>query len=290
MQSKPASETPSDSSRSIHLLQLTDLHLFADPAGQLYGRSTRASLEQVIARLRERHWPADAMLLTGDLVHDESQRGYRDLRRLIDQLGLPCYCIPGNHDHIGHLAAEVDPGAGQPFRAIHIGRWDLLLLDSTIPGSACGRLHPESLAAIERHLAGPGELSSQHDAATERTPAATTGQRPTLICMHHQPVPVGSTWIDTMLIENSDVLLRIVAQHPQVRALLWGHVHQAFDDTIGTIRLLATPSTCSQFAPKQEKFALDERPPGYRWLRLYPDGRLETGVERVSDIPFAPSS
>lgn len=284
MQSKPASETPSDSSRSIHLLQLTDLHLFADPAGQLYGRSTRASLEQVIARLRERHWPADAMLLTGDLVHDESQQGYRDLRRLIDQLGLPCYCIPGNHDHIGHLAAELDSGAGQPFRAIHIGRWDLLLLDSTIPGSACGRLHPETLAAIEQHLADPAQTLSQDDAATERTTAATTGHRPTLICMHHQPVPVGSTWLDTMQIQNSDALLGIVARHAQVRALLWGHVHQVFDQKMGNTRLLATPSTCSQFAPNRDAFALDERPPGYRWLRLHPDGELETGVERTTAL------
>jgi Icc protein len=30
-----------------------------------------------------------------------------------------------------------------------------------------------------------------------------------------------------------------------------------------------------------EEFALDDKPPGYRWLELYPDGVLETGIEWV---------
>ncbi|KTC63185.1 hypothetical protein AO262_22830 [Pseudomonas fluorescens ABAC62] len=47
------------------------------------------------------------------------------------------------------------------------------------------------------------------------------------------------------------------------------------------MRLLASPSTCIQFAPGSEDFKVSEQAPGYRWLRLHGDGRLETGVERV---------
>ena len=52
------------------------------------------------------------------------------------------------------------------------------------------------------------------------------------------------------------------------------------------MRLLASPSTCIQFAPGSEDFNVSTEAPGYRWLRLHADGRLETGVERVKDFAF----
>jgi len=41
-----------------------------------------------------------------------------------------------------------------------------------------------------------------------------------------------------------------------------------------------------QFTPQSEDFQVDSAAPGYRWLRLYADGRLETNVSRVSGIDF----
>jgi Icc protein len=52
------------------------------------------------------------------------------------------------------------------------------------------------------------------------------------------------------------------------------------------VRLLGSPSTCVQFAPGSEHFKVGDQAPGYRWLRLHPDGGLETGVSRVADIAF----
>ena len=50
------------------------------------------------------------------------------------------------------------------------------------------------------------------------------------------------------------------------------------------MRWLGTPSTCIQFAPGSAEFALDEQMPGYRWLHLYDEGQLDTGVSRVLDL------
>jgi len=44
------------------------------------------------------------------------------------------------------------------------------------------------------------------------------------------------------------------------------------------VRLLATPSTCAQFLPHADEFAVDPRPPGYRTFELRPDGSLLTEV------------
>ena len=41
-----------------------------------------------------------------------------------------------------------------------------------------------------------------------------------------------------------------------------------------------------QFAPGSEEFQVDQEAPGYRWLRLHADGRLETAVSRVVGIHF----
>ena len=53
----------------------------------------------------------------------------------------------------------------------------------------------------------------------------------------------------------------------------------------GNIRLMSTPSTCIQFLPGSEDFAVDSRAPGYRWLTLHENGRIESGVQRLAQVP-----
>ncbi|HXR02678.1 MAG TPA: phosphodiesterase, partial [Pseudomonas sp.] len=74
----------------------------------------------------------------------------------------------------------------------------------------------------------------------------------------------------------------VLERFPQVKALLWGHVHQEFDQLRQGVRLMASPSTCIQFAPQSEDFKLDSRAPAYRWLRLHDDGQIETAVSRIA--------
>ena len=91
--------------------------------------------------------------------------------------------------------------------------------------------------------------------------------------------------MDTMVLANADELLDLLAGFPQVRLVLSGHVHQALDKQRGTIRLLATPSTCFQFKPYSAQFALDDTAPGYRWLELFEDGTVATAIRRVPTMP-----
>ena len=50
--------------------------------------------------------------------------------------------------------------------------------------------------------------------------------------------------------------------------------------------LVISTSTCVQFAPGSAGFKADDKPPGYRWLALHGDGRIETGVSRVTEVAF----
>jgi Icc protein len=241
--------------------------LFEDPLGRLMGVTTQATLEQVLALLRSGpHWPPDLILATGDLVHDYSPIAYRRLQGMLAALEVPVYCLPGNHDLPELLAAYLDTGWVHTQPALVQGGWALVFLDTSRAGSAIGHLSEAELA---------------HAAATlERYRAL-----PTLVCLHHNPIPMGSAWMDSMQVDNGSDLLAILDRHPQVRGILWGHVHQEYAAERKGVKLLAAPSTCVQFVPQNDAFGVDAVPPGYRWLELAADGSIRSGVERLAACP-----
>ncbi len=107
-----------------------------------------------------------------------------------------------------------------------------------------------------------------------------------LICLHHQPVKVGCDWLDQQMVDDSEQFWRIVDRFPGVKGVLWGHVHQQIDQRRGDVALMASPSTCVQFAPGSFDFMADDQPPGYRWLDLHSDGTIDSAISRVWDVQF----
>ena len=97
-------------------------------------------------------------------------------------------------------------------------------------------------------------------------------------------MPMGSRWLDTVGLRNAAAFFAVTDRHPQLRAIVWGHVHQASDQLRNGVRLISTPSTCAQFLPAADTFTLDTRPPGYRWLDLHPDGTIQTSVVWVPGL------
>jgi len=264
----PISGTDDDPDRAmpLKLLQITDTHLFADPKGRLLGQNTRHTFESVLELARERFWPPDAIVLTGDLVHDALPDAYQYLRGQLSDLGIPFFSVPGNHDLPNLITSTLNSGPGHSVRSTQQRGWSLVLIDSTMPSTAGGHLSHSLLACLEHELGAHPDLH-------------------TLIGMHHQPVPVGSAWIDSMALDNSNELFSITDRHPQVRGILCGHIHQAFSARHGALMLLGSPSTCIQFLPGSEHFALDSLTPGFRWLELFRNGRIETGIERLAAYP-----
>jgi 3',5'-cyclic-AMP phosphodiesterase len=90
---------------------------------------------------------------------------------------------------------------------------------------------------------------------------------------------MGSAWLDGVALRDAPEFWKVIDSNPNVKAVVCGHVHQAADRQRNNVRFLSTPSTCAQFLPGSEFFALDDRPPGLRWLTLHANGRLETEVD-----------
>ncbi|CAK17612.1 3',5'-cyclic-AMP phosphodiesterase [Pseudomonas entomophila] len=246
----------------VHVVQLTDAHLFADPAGSLLGLNTRDSLGHVVGQVLREQPRIDLLLCTGDLSQDASEASYAAFRQMTAVLGAPARWLPGNHDEAQVMQA-VAPELVQA--VTDIGQWRIVMLDSAVVGATFGLLADDQLAVLDQALADAGE-------------------RHCLVCCHHQPVDIGCAWIAPIGLRNADELLQRLKRYPQVKAVLWGHIHQEWDELREGVRYLATPSTCIQFAPGSEDFKVSEEQPGYRWLRLHEDGRLETGVERALDF------
>lgn len=251
---------------SVLLVQLSDSHLFAEAQGTLLGMNTRESLQKVIELVLAQQPRVDLMIASGDLSQDGTLESYQQFREMTRQIDAPKRWIPGNHDE-PHFMAKAATQSLLLEPVVDIGNWRITLLDSAVPGSVPGYLQEEQLQLLARALS---EAPERHH----------------LVCFHHHPVSIGCAWMEPIGLRNPEALFAVLDRFPQVRAVLWGHVHQEIDQLRNGVRLLASPSTCIQFEPGSENFKVDDLAPGYRWLRLLPDGRLETGVNRVTGFDF----
>jgi 3',5'-cyclic-AMP phosphodiesterase len=257
-------------SSDIRLLQITDPHLFGPATGALRGVITRESLAAVLQHARAHYWNVHSILLTGDLVNDDPA-GYGTVRELFGNLGKPVWCLPGNHDDVAVMERELDEAPFVIGGHHDLGRWRIVMLDSCVPGRSRGHLSAPELERLDAAL-------------------ATAGDRHVLIGLHHHPLPMGSRWIDKVALDNPEDFFAVTDRYPCVRVVVWGHVHQSHDSRRKGVRLLATPSTCTQFLPRSEQFALDPALPGYRRLTLCADGSIDTEVLRVSGESAAATS
>ncbi len=260
---RPMKELPDG---SLSIVQVTDSHLYADPEGKLVGVNTQESFNQTIQLIQDIIWPVDFILATGDLVHDASVDGYTRMKTQLEQFGVPVYCIPGNHDIPDVMKQCLDHGPISIPQYVQHNNWHLTFLDSTLPDHEGGHLNPEELEAFEDNLTQAEE-------------------RNILICMHHHPVPIGSRWMDGIMLDNAEDFFSIIERFPNVRGIIWGHIHQTFDSQRDGIKLMGSPSTCIQFTPHKSDFGIDPSPPGFRWLELMPNGVIRTGVERLTALP-----
>jgi len=212
-------------------------------------------LSTVIDHYLRHSWRADLIYLTGDLAQDESRGAYRNLRSAIDPLSLPVEAIPGNHDDPAFMREEL---SGYGLCGVRtVSGWVLIGLDSREPGQAAGRLGPEEL--------------KRFDAVLERN-----ADRPVAVFLHHPPVDLGSEWLDRLGLEDRDAFLELAHRHTNLRLIVFGHAHQAFEASVGALDIIGTPSTGRQFRPKAVQFELDEQPPAYRRFEFCADGSFST--------------
>ncbi|MDE0450653.1 MAG: metallophosphoesterase [Gammaproteobacteria bacterium] len=240
----------------LTVLQITDTHLLESPLATMHGVNTQKSLEAVLERGLSEVAP-DLVLATGDIAETPGKAVYRRFRDTVtSRYGGPFVCVPGNHDRQVPFESVLS-------RSRHTAAgWDIIGIDTHIEDHVEGYVHEAELRRLDAEL------------------AAADGD--VVVVGHHCPVEIGSPVFDRHRIVNGEELTRLLNVYNCVRAYVCGHIHQPFDTFAGDVRILATPSTCFQYASRNADSLLDDdSAPGYRWIELGDDGRFDTGISRI---------
>ncbi|MCS6814241.1 MAG: metallophosphoesterase, partial [Cyanobacteria bacterium] len=172
----------------ITLVQLTDTHLVPMSISRLRGFPTKDSLAAVLAAIQP--YEPDYLLLTGDLADAGDWEAYQQLVAMITPLGIPCLWLPGNHDLYDRLAQTLNQPPFDARKSLTIGQWRLILLNSVITTNCIGtgQLSASTLAWLHQEL----QAHSTH---------------PTLIALHHHPLPTHIDWLDQISLLEPDTFL-----------------------------------------------------------------------------------
>ena len=148
--------------------------------------------------------------------------------------------------------------------SLETGDWLIVGIDSCVDGAAGGKIAAAELKRLDALIAAS---AAAH----------------VMVCLHHPPVQMGSTWLDSVGLAGGDDFIRHAHQSGRVRLAIFGHVHQPYQQKHGDIEIIGTPATCRQFKVGSDDFAVDDRAPAYRRITLESDGGIHTTLEWLDD-------
>ena len=255
-------------SRPFILAQISDPHLGEPP---IAGVKPKKSLREVVAAIDSLPNPVDAILVSGDLAEHGAPAEYALAAELIGSLGVPIHVLPGNKDDRATMReAFALPGeADAPIDyATDLGPLRLVVVDSTIPGEDRGDFTPAQLEWLDAELASAPE-------------------QPTIVAMHQPPLVTGMVDWDAVIMTAADraALAAVIERHPQVRAIVGGHLHRIAASSLAGRPVVVAPSTFVQARPnfQTEKVKLRDHFRGFL-LHVLRDGELSTQVEILKPV------
>lgn len=269
-------ETLSIVDQQLNVLQITDLHLTSQDIffnHQSMDASCLQRFESVLQQALDDDIRCDLIIVTGDLVDEVQPAVYDYIFATLQATQIPFVCIAGNHDVTDEVGKELPFSerslVAQPADSRLLSRhtittehWQLLLLDSSVPGQVAGEIKLDDIAWLRTQL--------------------NTCAKPALLALHHHVLPMNSAWIDEYIAKNADIFWQQMAEYKQLRVIISGHTHQEQAYNHQGVTVYITPSTCYQFKPNETEFAYDETArPGYRWLQLANNGQVASWVKRL---------
>jgi len=243
----------------LTLIQLSDCHLFKDPKtlDPKFGFCEQ-SFDRVLEDIKVHYPKIDGIILSGDLAQEPTKKAYQRCADKLQSLDAPVMAVPGNHDDKIFLTEVFDQSE------LSFDHWQVIGLDSAHPGKFpySGLLGKPQLDVLAQRLEGD--------------------QRPAILVLHHPALLFADTWIKEAIIDDSREFERLVMQCPHIKAVSWGHIHQAVTIEHLERLWLSNPSTSVQYNILAEQFALDrQKRVGYRALLCETNGRLTTDVHWV---------
>jgi 3',5'-cyclic-AMP phosphodiesterase len=207
------------------VVQISDTHLRAEPHTPV-DKDPDASLDATLAALGDVR--ADLVLLTGDLSDDGSVAALWRVRDFADRLSAPTMAVAGNHDDSADVRAVFGTND-----AIEVGTWRVLGVQSVIPGQDHGSVDVDALMDRLDHL----------------------DDRPTLLAIHHPPRSPSTHQMFQLI--GAERMLTALRARPHVRAVVSGHLHEAFDRRDADLYIAGAPSAYYAIEHEGDEFRFD---------------------------------
>ncbi len=246
----------------MKLIQISDCHLFADKQKCGYNninpyQSLQLLLDQALIL------NPDLLIVTGDISGDCSEQSYHHFIELVQQANLDkrLITIPGNHDDSQYYFTALEQFHLCSEKPKTLGQWQMHGINT---------MHKGTLGKVSQK-----ELQ---DIATSVTRSPNLDH---IICCHHHPIDCQS-WMDKHEWINRQAFTDLVSLHPNIKAVIYGHIHMATDKQKDHCLYLSVPSSCWQWAATPE-FAVANESPGMRILDLQEGGKLTTSIQRLTN-------
>ena len=159
--------------------------------------------------------------------------------------------LSGNHDQIENLNQVFSE---QLISKFSLGNWEIITIDSTQTLGNSGYVTKKALDQLAQDL--------QNSVAKYN-----------IVALHHPIVSMQSDWDDSLSLENADELFNVMNKYPKIKAVLWGHAHQASEFDNNDVALISCPSTALQYD--------NETKIGFNHYRLHDDGKLEYNTQWI---------
>lgn len=217
------------------IVHLSDTHILSKEDTDLLGFYPCDTLKLIVQKINNLQPRPHAILLTGDAVEKGTEEEYLLFKKLLRPLAIPVYWLPGNHDNATEMHKASDARLFSNQRSVLAGGWNIVLLDSQVPGEDHGHISAEEFDHLSAEL-------NQHP------------QKPTLVALHHTPC---SPCVNPgCQLDNHEELLALLQLHAQVKLVLAGHTHQAETIKAGNLSVFTAPSAVAQVLHPSEKAAL----------------------------------
>jgi len=196
--------------------QITDTHIVPTNKKWVSIESSIMAnrLREVVQEINAFNPKPKFVIHTGDIVDYGDAEAYRLAKSILDELSMPYYIIPGNHDSRTELH--------QVFRQEHmylkqnanfnyvLGEHavNFVMLDTLVPQNSHGLIDDKTLGWMQMILDEDKE-------------------RPAILCMHHFPCRVIHKLFNDIALRNADAFKEFLKERKQIIAILAGHYHVA---------------------------------------------------------------
>lgn len=207
---------------------ISDIHI--DDANSL----NTERLKLILAEISHVRPKPSLLLITGDLTQNARPAEYILLRELLKD-HEPYLLVPGNHDDgllVNRFFPKISPPQHGMLSIVIENNLRLLLIDSCVSNQDYGELSPQLLEDITFEI--------------------YRENIPTLLVMHHPPVPAQVPALDGMGLRNSSVFKSWLEEQDQILAVLAGHYHQLQFSFLGQncrVPIIVAPSIASTLIP-----------------------------------------